>query len=102
MVTLNRAVAVAMVDGPDAGLELVDTLSDDARMSTWHHYQSTRAHLPEMAGDYDEALDAHRDAARRATTWSNAVISSTAPHACTGSNHSRVDRWIRANSRPLR
>jgi RNA polymerase sigma factor (sigma-70 family) len=67
VVTLNRAVAVAMVDGPDAGLELVDTLGDDARLSTWHHYHSTRAHLLEMAGDYDEALDAYRDAARRST-----------------------------------
>jgi predicted RNA polymerase sigma factor len=67
VVTLNRAVAVAMVDGPDAELELVGTLGDDARLSSSHHYHSTRAHLLEIAGDYDEALDAYRDAARRST-----------------------------------
>jgi len=33
MVTLNRAVAVAMVRGPQAGLDLLRTLDDDARMA---------------------------------------------------------------------
>ncbi|MDZ7674527.1 MAG: hypothetical protein U5K30_05610 [Acidimicrobiales bacterium] len=65
--TLNRAVAVAMVEGPAAGLALLESLSADDRLSAWHRYQSTRAHLLEMAGDHADAVDASREAARRAT-----------------------------------
>jgi predicted RNA polymerase sigma factor len=67
-VTLNRAVAVAEVRGPAAGLALLDTLSDDERLSASHHLLSVRAHLREMAGDHDTARAGYREAARRTTS----------------------------------
>jgi RNA polymerase sigma factor (sigma-70 family) len=64
VVTLNRAVAVAMVDGPRAGLALLGTLDDDQRMANTHRLAAVRAHLLEMAGDRDGARDAYRLAAK--------------------------------------
>jgi predicted RNA polymerase sigma factor len=66
LVTLNRAVAVAMVDGPRAGLELVDGLAADERMTRNHRLHAVRAHLLELAGDPEAARAAYRDAARLA------------------------------------
>ncbi|MFJ7217911.1 RNA polymerase sigma factor [Amycolatopsis sp. NPDC098790] len=67
-VTLNRAVAVAEVRGPAAGLAVVDALSADERISASHHWVSVRAHLLEMAGDIDAARAGYREAARRTTS----------------------------------
>lgn len=64
-VTLNRAVALAEVRGPAAGLALLDTLSADERISASHHLVSVRAHLLELAGDLDAARAGYREAARR-------------------------------------
>ena len=50
-VTLNRAVALAMVDGPRAGLALLGTLDGDERMAHTHRVAAVRAHLLEQAGD---------------------------------------------------
>jgi len=67
MVTLNRAVAVAMLDGPSAGLELLDGLEDE--LGDHHRLHSVRAHLLEQAGDTKTAIVEFRAAARfRATT----------------------------------
>ncbi|MFI6208375.1 RNA polymerase sigma factor [Streptomyces sp. NPDC051041] len=66
VVTLNRAVAVAMVHGPAAGLDLLATLRSDKRMARHHRLLATRAHLLEMLGRHDAAADVYRDAARRA------------------------------------
>jgi predicted RNA polymerase sigma factor len=63
-VTLNRAVAVAMVDGPRAGLALLGTLDADERLAHTHRLEAVRAHLLELAGDIDAARDAYRRAAR--------------------------------------
>ena len=68
MVTLNQAVAVAMVDGPRAGLDLLATLEDDDRMNGNHRVDAVRAHLLEMAGDPATAREAYRRAARRTTS----------------------------------
>ena len=65
VVTLNRAVAVAMVHGPRAGLAILGTLEDDDRMTHTHRLDAVRAHLLELAGDIDAARDAYRRAARR-------------------------------------
>jgi RNA polymerase sigma factor (sigma-70 family) len=51
VVTMNRAVAVAMSDGPDAGLRLLDAVRSDQRLQRGHRYGATRAHLLELAGD---------------------------------------------------
>jgi len=63
MVTLNRAVATAMVDGPQAGLALLDGLGD--RLGDHHRLHSVRAHLLEQAGDGAGAMLEFRAAAAR-------------------------------------
>ena len=55
MVTLNHAVAVAMVDGPAAGLAMVEPLLGDPRLRRHHRLHAVRAHLLEMAGRDEEA-----------------------------------------------
>jgi RNA polymerase sigma factor (sigma-70 family) len=64
VVTLNRAVAVAMVDGPLAGLALLGTLDGDARMAHNHRLEAVRANLLERAGELAAARDSYRKAAR--------------------------------------
>lgn len=68
VVTLNHAVAIAMVRGPRAGLDLLETLDGDERISTHHRLEAVRAHLLEMAGDRTGALASYRTAARRSTS----------------------------------
>ncbi|GEL99046.1 RNA polymerase sigma24 factor [Cellulomonas terrae] len=55
MVTLNRAVALAMVEGPDAGLALLSTLED--RLPGHHRLAAVRGHLLERAGRPAEAAE---------------------------------------------
>ncbi len=68
LVTLNRAVAVAMVSGPAAGLEALSELDADPRLATYHRLVAVRAHLLEMSGDTAGAVTSFRDAARRTTS----------------------------------
>jgi RNA polymerase sigma factor (sigma-70 family) len=68
MVSLNRAVAVAMVAGPDAGLDLLAALESDRRLAGHHRLHATKAHLLEMAGDSPGAAASYREAARRTTS----------------------------------
>jgi RNA polymerase sigma factor (sigma-70 family) len=63
MVTLNRAVATAMVEGSDAGLRVVDTVSEDVRIKGHYRIHAVRAHLHERAGRNDLALEHYRLAA---------------------------------------
>jgi len=65
MVTLNRAVATGMADGPAAGLAVLDGL--DARLGDHHRLHAVRAHLLEMQGDTAAAAAEFRAAAARAT-----------------------------------
>ena len=65
VVTLNRAVAVAMVHGPRSGLALLGTIEADDRMTQTHRLDAVRGHLLELAEDLDAARDAYRRAARR-------------------------------------
>ncbi len=68
MVTLNHAVAVAMVRGPQAGLDMLEALDSDERLAGHHRLHAVRAHLQEMAGDRAAAHDSYRLAARRTTS----------------------------------
>ncbi len=68
IVTLNHAVAVAMVHGPQAGLRLLRTLDADERVASHHRLDAVRAHLLEMDGDPAGARSAYRVAARRTTS----------------------------------
>jgi RNA polymerase sigma factor (sigma-70 family) len=64
MVTLSRAVAVANVHGPTAGLALLGTL-DDADLAAYaHRLDAVRAHLLERSGDLVRAREAYLRAAR--------------------------------------
>ena len=65
---LNRAVAVAMVRGPAAGLEIIAVLEADKRMARHHRLIAARAYLRELAGDTAAAAADYLDAARRATS----------------------------------
>ncbi|WP_280434186.1 RNA polymerase sigma factor [Nocardia carnea] len=62
-VTLNRAVAVAMVAGPEAGLRLTEPLLDEPAMRRHHRTYAVRGHLLEMAGDPEAARVSYRRAA---------------------------------------
>jgi predicted RNA polymerase sigma factor len=64
VVTLSRAVAVAMVHGPTAGLTALGTLDTDDRLTHSHRLEAVRAHLLEQAGDHDAARDCYLRAAR--------------------------------------
>jgi predicted RNA polymerase sigma factor len=68
MVRLNRAVALAMVRGPQDGLDLLSTLDADPHVAEHHRLEAVRAHLLEMAGDRTAARAGYRTAARRTTS----------------------------------
>jgi RNA polymerase sigma factor (sigma-70 family) len=68
MVQLNHAVAVAMVDGPRAGLDLLGALDGDERVAGHHRLDAVRAHLLELDGDVEAARAAYRAAARHTTS----------------------------------
>jgi predicted RNA polymerase sigma factor len=68
VVTLNKAVALAMVEGPAAGLDLLATLDGEGRLAGHHRLHAVRAHLLDMAGDADAALAEYREAAALTTS----------------------------------
>ncbi|MFF4127585.1 RNA polymerase sigma factor [Microbispora rosea] len=64
MVTLNRAIALAEIEGPEAGLALLSTLDGDERLAGHHRLLSVRAHLLEKTGDRAGAYEHYRRAAK--------------------------------------
>jgi RNA polymerase sigma-70 factor, ECF subfamily len=62
LIELNRAVAVAMVDGPAAGLALLDSLAMDRRLAGYHLLPAARADLLRRLGRPAEAAEAYRQA----------------------------------------
>jgi RNA polymerase sigma-70 factor, ECF subfamily len=67
VVALNRAVAVSMRDGPEAGLRLLDELAADPRLHRYHLLHSARAAMLDRTGDRRGAADAFRRAFELAT-----------------------------------
>jgi predicted RNA polymerase sigma factor len=65
MVALSHAIAAAMVHGHEKGLELLDALDRDARVSGHYRLDAVRAHLFERGGDYQRAVAHHLAAAER-------------------------------------
>ncbi|HEY6878368.1 MAG TPA: RNA polymerase sigma factor [Polyangiales bacterium] len=63
MVVLNRAIAVAMVHGPQAGLALLEPLDEDVRMRDHHRLFAVRAHLYERCGERERAIELYVRAA---------------------------------------
>jgi RNA polymerase sigma factor (sigma-70 family) len=68
MVTLNHAIAAAMVHGPSKGLELLKVLDSDPRIAGHYRLDAVRAHLLEMAGDTQAAIAHYQLAANRTTS----------------------------------
>jgi RNA polymerase sigma factor (sigma-70 family) len=68
MVTLNHAIAAAMVHGPAEGLQLLRALDTDPRLARHYRLDAVRAHLLEKAGDYEAAIKHYRIAAARTTS----------------------------------
>jgi RNA polymerase sigma factor (sigma-70 family) len=69
IVALNHAVAVAMVSGAHAGLDLLGELEADERIAGDHRFHAVRAHLLEMAGDHVAARATYEAAARRTASF---------------------------------
>jgi RNA polymerase sigma-70 factor (ECF subfamily) len=65
VVALNRAVAIAMADGPQAGLRAMEPLHE--QLDRYHLFHSAQADLLRRAGRLDEAADAYRRALAIAT-----------------------------------
>ncbi|MEV6960305.1 RNA polymerase sigma factor [Streptomyces sp. NPDC051207] len=68
VVALNRAAAVAMRDGPEAGLALLDALAGEERLRGHHPYPAARADLLQRLGRLPEAAEAYRQALTLAGT----------------------------------
>jgi predicted RNA polymerase sigma factor len=68
LVTLNHAIAVAMVQGPARGLERLKALDHDERLRGYYRLDAVRAHFFEMIGDFDKAIQHYRAAAARTTS----------------------------------
>jgi predicted RNA polymerase sigma factor len=66
VVTLNKAVAAGMAEGPSAGLDVLDSL--DELLEGHYRVDAVRAHLLEMAGDTEGAVEHYRAAAGRTTS----------------------------------
>ena len=66
VVTVNRAVAVAMAEGATAGLVVLDSV--DERLAGHYRVDAVRAHLLEMTGDTEGAVEHYRAAASRTTS----------------------------------
>jgi len=93
VVELNRAVAVSMASGPEAGLELVDALASKSSLKNYHLLPSVRGDLLAKLGRFDEARAEFERAAsltrnarehkllleRAAACGRGSVVSSTAP-----------------------
>jgi RNA polymerase sigma factor (sigma-70 family) len=68
MARLSRAIATAMVEGPEAGLAELDEVSSNPVVAQSHRLAAARGHLLERAGSHQAAVDAYRDAANRTTS----------------------------------
>ena len=68
VIELNRAVAVAMADGPDAGLRIVESLAASGTLDGYHLLPATRADLLRRLERDAEAADAYREALALAAT----------------------------------
>ena len=60
MVIANQAVAVAMAQGPSAGLAMLDRLADDGRLDRWPQLHVARAELLARLGRCEAARDAYQ------------------------------------------
>jgi RNA polymerase sigma-70 factor (ECF subfamily) len=62
VVTLNRAVAVAMAEGPRAALQIMDQIASSAELEDYHLLHAARADMLRRLGKTEEALSSYRRA----------------------------------------
>jgi RNA polymerase sigma-70 factor (ECF subfamily) len=62
VVEANRAIAVAMSEGPAAGLVILDAVGTDPRLTRWPQLHIARAELLRRVGRRDEAIAAYETA----------------------------------------
>jgi RNA polymerase sigma-70 factor (ECF subfamily) len=65
VIALNQAVAIAMIDGPAAGLAIVDRLAASAELDAYHHLHAARADFLRRLGRFADAAAAYRAALAR-------------------------------------
>jgi len=82
MATVNRALAVAMVRGPEEGLELLASLDGDSRVARHHLLFAMRGHLLELDGSLGAARAAFEEAARRTASAPEKRYLLRRAHAC--------------------
>jgi RNA polymerase sigma-70 factor (ECF subfamily) len=70
IVSLNRAVAVAMVDGPAAALPLIDALEQEGNLDRYHLLHAARADMLRRTGSFGEAAKSYRRALELVTNES--------------------------------
>ena len=68
VIELNHAVAVAMADGPEQGLRLIDSLHARGELSDYHLLWAARADLLRRLKRWEEAAASYRDALALAKT----------------------------------
>lgn len=64
-IELNRAIALGMFEGPEAGLAIIDKLIGEKNLESYHVPWAARADLSKKAGLINEAIDANRKAIKR-------------------------------------
>ncbi|OKO88786.1 RNA polymerase subunit sigma-24 [Bradyrhizobium sp. NAS80.1] len=74
VIELNRAVALGMAEGPQAGLDLVDLIMDEPALRAYHHLQAVRGDLLQKLGRFAEARVSFETAARLATNARERVL----------------------------
>lgn len=74
VIELNRAVALGMAEGPQAGLDLVDLIADEPALRAYHHLQAVRGDLLQKLGRLVEARMSFETAARLATNARERVL----------------------------
>ena len=82
IVSLNRAVAVAMAHGPEAGLAIVDALAEKSELGDYHLLHSARADLMRRMGSTEQAAEAYAKRWRWLRTKANGAIWSAGCAKC--------------------
>ena len=62
VVELQRAIALGMRDGPEAGLTIIDELIESGRLANYHQVHAARADRSRRLGSHDEAVSSYRRA----------------------------------------
>lgn len=91
VVELNRAVAVSMAQGPAAGLELVDRLTAEPSLRSYHLLPSVRGDLLKKLGRLDEAREEFSRAASLTRNARERELLLDRAQACTGNSAAAVD-----------